>query len=310
LFYGHLTDDRGREFAIHLGFYRLALSPTQAISPSAWSTNEVYRAYFSLTDVAAARFYAEERFARAALGLSGSESSPPRVWVEDWGFELKEPAGELTMVLSARQDSVSVDLEMRAVKALLLESRQPQNSTSESAAAPFHFYVAPRLEAVGSVMVGERTYPIQGNVWFDRAWGELPVPGGPVAANRFIVTLDNDSELSCLQLHRRSASRAPQQSCILIGTDGETTFLSGPALELEALGSWVSPRDGSRYPAGWRLVDADSGIDLVLEPLVEDQEANLSLRIWGGAVAVSGYSEATTVKGKGYVELSGYESEP
>ena len=57
------------------------------------------------------------------------------------------------------------------------------------------------------------------------------------------------------------------------------------------------------------LVDAVAGVDLRLEPILEDQEANVSLRIWGGAVSASGSLEGIPVKGKGYVELSGYDDE-
>jgi predicted secreted hydrolase len=39
---------------------------------------------------------------------------------------------------------------------------------------------------------------------------------------------------------------------------------------------------------------------------VDDQELNLTLRYWGGAVQITGKDKGQTVKGQGYVELTGY----
>ncbi|MEX2011892.1 MAG: lipocalin-like domain-containing protein [Chloroflexota bacterium] len=47
-------------------------------SGSAWATNQAYMAHFTVTDVAAGRFHAHERFARGAVDLAGATTEPGR----------------------------------------------------------------------------------------------------------------------------------------------------------------------------------------------------------------------------------------
>jgi predicted secreted hydrolase len=45
---------------------------------------------------------------------------------------------------------------------------------------------------------------------------------------------------------------------------------------------------------------------LQIKPLIPDQELNLSIIYWEGAVQISGEKNGVKVDGKGYVELTGY----
>jgi predicted secreted hydrolase len=72
--------------------------------------------------------------------------------------------------------------------------------------------------------------------------------------------------------------------------------------ELEAIDRWESPRGGT-YPAGWRLDLAPLNRTLTVTPIMADQELDLTVRYWEGAVDVT-IDDAPA--GRGYVELSGY----
>ena len=73
---------------------------------------------------------------------------------------------------------------------------------------------------------------------------------------------------------------------------------------------WASPRDGARYPARWRLASPALGLDLQVRPRLADQELDLTVRYWEGAVEVAGTSGGRPVSGQGYVELTGYARAP
>jgi len=47
-------------------------------------------------------------------------------------------------------------------------------------------------------------------------------------------------------------------------------------------------------------------LNLDTRPLVADQELDVSVRYWEGAVDVSGHCGATEIRGQGYLELAGY----
>jgi predicted secreted hydrolase len=51
-------------------------------------------------------------------------------------------------------------------------------------------------------------------------------------------------------------------------------------------------------------------LDLRVRPVLADQELNLWVRYWEGAVDVTGSSRGRTVTGRGYVELTGYARIP
>jgi predicted secreted hydrolase len=50
-------------------------------------------------------------------------------------------------------------------------------------------------------------------------------------------------------------------------------------------------------------------LDLTIEPLLADQELDVTIRYWEGAVKISGERAGKPVSGYGYVELTGYAEE-
>jgi predicted secreted hydrolase len=69
---------------------------------------------------------------------------------------------------------------------------------------------------------------------------------------------------------------------------------------------WASPHSGATYPAGWHVEVPSTGLALDIQPLVADQELNVSLTYWEGAVRISGVQNGKPISGYGYVELTGY----
>ena len=82
-FTGNLAGD-GREYGFQLTFFRSALRPGAPSVRTGWATSQAYMAHFAVTDVAAGRFHAFERFQRGALDLAGARGDPLRVWLGDW----------------------------------------------------------------------------------------------------------------------------------------------------------------------------------------------------------------------------------
>jgi predicted secreted hydrolase len=53
-----------------------------------------------------------------------------------------------------------------------------------------------------------------------------------------------------------------------------------------------------------------AGLDLDVAPALADQELDLAVRYWEGAVRLRGTADGQPVTGLGYVELTGYAGEP
>ena len=64
---------------------------------------------------------------------------------------------------------------------------------------------------------------------------------------------------------------------------------------------WTTP-DGSRsYPVAWRLQAPGEDLDLRIQAAFPEQEMEVSVRYWEGAVTIDG-----SATGRGYVEMTGY----
>ena len=109
------------------------------------------------------------------------------------------------------------------------------------------------------------------------------------------------------RLRRADGSSDEPSSGTLVEADGASQRLAAGDFSIEPRGWWISPATGVRYPSGWRLTVPGAELDLVITPLLPNQEIALSVRYWEGAVAVEGSSASGAVTGHGYVELTGYE---
>ncbi|MEE8525113.1 MAG: lipocalin family protein [Thermoanaerobaculia bacterium] len=107
----------------------------------------------------------------------------------------------------------------------------------------------------------------------------------------------------------RDGTVEPLSHGSLVAADGSSRFLGLDDVELEVLRTWRSSA-GTEYPAGWRLRFPASDLDLIVEPLLADQELDAAFRYWEGAVSVRGTDGGDPVAGLGYVELVGYAPRP
>jgi predicted secreted hydrolase len=302
---GNLKDQAGETLGFQLAFFRLRLRPSAVERASAWGANQLFRAHLALTDVSAGRFHAEERFSRVALGLSGMDDTPVRVWVEDWSLETVEAEGEARYRLRAGKGESSLELDLQAVKPPVLEDAADLLG-ARSRAGALHSYVISRLSATGSLRLSGADRKVWGEAWLDRAWGAPPIPRGQMTLNRFALQLEDGRDLLCLQLRRRDGSGTPIPSCLLIGTDGSTKSFRRREIRLEPLAHWRSKLDGTAYPVRWRLELPGEGLDLEIDPLLEGQELDLATRVWSGAVEISGRSREGRAAGWGHLDLGGH----
>ena len=119
------------------------------------------------------------------------------------------------------------------------------------------------------------------------------------------MQLDDGRELMVFQLRLDDGGVDPLSHGTLIEADGSTLPLAHGDFDLEVLDNWRSPR-GATYPARWRLRVPAQSLDLEVEPLLADQELDVSFRYWEGAVGIRGTAARSPLTGLGYVELVGY----
>jgi len=309
--------DPGRRFGFQLTFFRQAAAPPGMVAEraSAWATRQIYLAHFAVTDVDGGGFHAFERAARGAAGLAGARAEPFRVWLEGWSAE-STGEGFLPLRLAARAGGddasgigtggaeVAIDLELAEGGPPVLQGEEGWSRKGPEPGNASYYYSFPRMPARGAVAVGGRRFAVRGEVWLDREWSTSGLSEEQVGWDWFSLQLDDGRELMVYQIRRRDGTFEPSSHGALIA-GGTARRLTVDDFELEVLDRWRSPRGGV-YPARWRLRLPGEGLGLTVEPLLADQELDVSFRYWEGAVAAAGEGPGGPVTGRGYVELVGY----
>jgi len=304
---GNLGSADGRDFGFQLTIFRNALTPTAPESPSDWATNQAYMGHFTVTDVAAGRFRAYERFARGAAGVAGAEAGPLRVWLEDWVIEATTPS-TFPLRLEAGEGDVGLRLLLDEGKPTVPQGERGLSQKGPEPGNASYYYSQTRMPAAGTLVLGTDTVAVSGLAWLDREWSTSALADGQVGWDWFALQLADGWDMMIYRLRRADGSADALSDGVLIDPSGRRVPLEwGPDVTLEATGSWTSPIDGAVYPSGWRITVPDRGWDLTVTPRIPDQELDVSFRYWEGAVAVSGTGEGgRPVEGRGYVELTGY----
>lgn len=340
---GNLTAEDGRDFGFQFTIFRSALAPDDPGGPSAWATNQAYMAHFAVTDIDAGEFRAAELFARGSGGLAGAETTPFRVWVEDWVLEsatsgtgaeapgpgeergpedasargaapapdvASTPRGASTFPwrLAADGRDFAVDLRLEAGKPLVLQGEAGLSQKGPEPGNASYYYAMTRMPAQGRVDFQGESWQVTGLAWMDREWSTSALSEGQVGWDWFALQLDDGWEMMVYQLRREDGTADPLSDGVLIDPQGRRVPLEwGTEVSVTPTGSWRSPEDGAEYPSGWRIQVPERGWDLTVEPAVSDQELRLAFRYWEGAVTVEGSGEGgEPVEGRGYVELTGY----
>ena len=165
-----------------------------------------------------------------------------------------------------------------------------------------YYYSLTRMPTRGQVTVEGRAYEVTGQSWMDREWSTSALSGDQVGWDWFALQLEDGRDLMLYQLRRKDGSADATSNGTLVGPRGESRHLRLSDFQLQVLDRWESPRSGAVYPAGWRLRIPSENLDLTIEPLLPDQELDVSFRYWEGAVRIEG-----TSRGRGYVEMTGYD---
>jgi predicted secreted hydrolase len=258
-----------------------------------------------VTDVAGGRFHAADRMSRGALGLAGATAAPFRVWLEDWAAAGDGPDA-FPLRLRAATDAVAIDVTLTTAKPPVLQGERGLSRKSAEPGNASYYYSLTRLPTQGTVSIGGTAFTVRGLAWMDREWSTSALAADQVGWDWFALQLDDGREVMLYRLRRRDGSIDPVSAGSLVEPDGTARSLSAAAMPVEVAGHWTSPRSGVRYPAGWRLAIPGADLALDIAPRLADQELDLGLRYWEGAVRVRGIAAGRPVSGSGYVELTGY----
>jgi predicted secreted hydrolase len=306
---GNLDTADGRHFGYQLTFFRRAITSTTTVRNSDWATNQVYFAHFALSDIKNNRHFATERFSRGAAGLAGASGDPYHVWLENWEVTSLNADGSRVQ-LKAEDSGRVINLTLDAAKPLVLQGDHGLSQKAEGVGNASYYVSYTRLATEGSITTNGETVSVKGLSWMDHEFSTTELGPNAVGWDWFSIQLSDQRELMLFQIRQKDGSIDPLASGTLVEPDGSTKSLKREQFNVRVLSTWKSGKSGATYPSRWEVTIPSADIQLTLEPYMADQEMNLSLVYWEGAVKIGGGSNGASVNGSGYVELTGYAPLP
>lgn len=296
----YFTGNLNNRFGYQLTLFRVGLDAGAAADDSKWRTHQLYMGHLAVSDIADGHHYRSERFARAAAGLAGAQAKPFHVWLGPWSMHGGNDE-MFPLTIKADGDGFGIDLTLQAgSKPLVLQGDRGLSQKSAEPGNASYYYSFTRLPTRGDIRIGDKTYPVDGNSWFDREWSSSALAKDQAGWDWFALQLDDGRDLMFYQLRDQQGRPQRFSEGVLVERDGGTHKLNLDNTQLEPLRYWQTD-DGTRYPVEWRLRSEQYDLDLIVEASFDAQEMPLTVRYWEGAVTVSG-----SHKGLGYLELSGY----
>jgi len=301
---GNLKTKIQRKFGFQITFFRWAVSPNSQQSTSEWASNQIYMAHFALSDINNQTFHAFERFSREALELAGSKSEPFKVWLLDWDLK-SEGKQFFPLELNAKQDNIEIQLSLNSSKPPILQGDKGLSKKSSTPGNASYYYSFTRLATQGKITIDNETFDVTGASWLDREWSTSALEKSQLGWDWFSLQLSNNEEIMFYQLRKNNGKIDAASSGSYIDTNGKKTHLNYNQVIIKPKTFWKSP-SGIEYPSSWDLNIPSLDIALHINPYMNKQEIDLSVRYWEGAVSVKGKLKSENITGQGYVELSGY----
>ncbi|MDQ6859553.1 MAG: carotenoid 1,2-hydratase [Verrucomicrobiota bacterium] len=305
-FTGNLADATGRRFGYQLTFFRQGIrSPNETSEDlSRFVTRDLKFAHFTVTDVAGQQFRFEQKTSRGAFGEAGFDKDEHLAWIDTWDLQM---SADGRFHLLADSKDARIDLQLESAKPPVIHGERGISAKAAGEGHASHYYSLTRLTSTGQLRLGDKAFEVRGESWFDHEWATNQLAPEQIGWNWLSVQFDDGTELMLYQMRLANGGADPTSSGTLIAADGTTTHLTADEFKMTPGDVWKSGKTGAAYPINWRIDLPQHGLAFTVRAAVENQElALLPLAYWEGAIDTDGARNGQPIKGRGYLELTGY----
>jgi predicted secreted hydrolase len=264
-------------------------------------------AHFAITDISGEKYRFAQRINRSGVGWAGASTGQYHVWNQDWEVRLNE-RGEHHLI--ARNDAISIDLVLLQGKLPVRHGRNGFSQKGSQSGNASLYYSMTRMPTSGQLSFEGRNYSVAGLTWMDHEFGTSFLEEGQVGWDWFSIQLEDGTDLMLFQLRRVDGQVDSHSSGTWVDAAGHATPLQMGDCTMKGTESWQSDQSGAQYPTKWQIHCAPLRLDLTVKPTVLNQELrtkeSTGVNYWEGAVEVTGTREGSPVKGRGYLEMTGY----
>ena len=308
---GNLADGEGRKFGYELTFFRAALG-REAVAQTSWDLNQIYVAHFVVTDVDGQRLIHRERANRSGPGLAGASAATGIIWNGNWSVEYQQGASPKPLQrLRAWDETASLELLLEPTKGPVLHGEEGISRKGGEAGQASHYISFTRMRTTGSLTIEDSVHEVQGLSWMDHEFFSENMATGLAGWDWLSIQLDDQTDLMIAGMRLPDGRYSPYSHGTLVHPDGRTMRLTAEDIRLTPGRIWQSAETGAKYPVEWTLQIPPAGLSLEVRPLHDAQEiVSRSAKMptyWEGPVSYSGSRARTSVKGSGYLEMTGYD---
>jgi predicted secreted hydrolase len=305
---GNLTGPSGARFGYQLTFFRFGIRSYAPINDNPWHLRDLFMGHLAITEEAADRFRFAELISREGPGLAGARSDRMDVWLLHWSAHMQDSV----IFLDAADGPLELKLALKPLKPLVLHGDNGLSRKGEGGGQASYYTSFTDLATEGSIRTESDgpAIPVTGKSWFDHEFGSNQLAHDQEGWDWFSLHLSDGRDIMLYLLRKKGGLTEPVSSGTLVNPDGRSQHLSLKDFSVEIIDRWKSPRSGASYPGTWRVLIPSSGLDLLVTPLIADQElittGSTGIIYWEGAVTGDGFAGNTKITAEGYVELTGY----
>lgn len=300
---GNVRAPDGRRFGFELTFFRQGVS--RAANPDPWDVHDVWMAHLALSDIGGQHFYHQERLNRAGPGLAGVDATTGVIWNGNWQAHIAPQQEEVR----GMGPDFALALTLVPMKPPVIQGQDGVSRKAAGVGHASHYYSMTRMLTNGSINLRGKSYQVEGTSWMDHEFFTGSMAADESGWDWLSVQFSDGSDLMLYRLRHQDGSIDPYSSGSYVDEHGNSRFLSLQDFAMTPEGDrWISPGTGAAYPLRWRV--SIPALDLafnVTTPL-RDQEmtAKFGPSYWEGAIDVDGTRAKSSVRGVGYLEMTGY----
>ena len=298
---GWLQTPDGKPQGFQITFFRTR-PPTNSANPSNFAPNQILFAHAALSDPDVGHLLHDQRIARTGFGLAETSTRTTAITLDDWTLD-RAATGTLKAHIPSKD--FGFDFTLAPSQPELLQGRNGYSQKGPAPSQASHYYSLPQLKLTGTLTRNGKPVPVTGTAWLDREWSSTYLDPRAIGWDWLGLNMDDGSALTLFQIRKKDGTALWAGGSHRSST-GQKTILTPQDVTFTPGRLWHSKATNTRYPVAPMVTVTLRGkpVKLQISPLMNNQE--LDSRRGGGPVYWEG--AVTVPGGKGYLELTGYQS--
>lgn len=292
----NLRDEQGRPLGIQWTQFRVAIDPNTQEAKSPWQSQQMYMAHSAITTQEI--HYADEKWSRAHPKLAGVETSPFRVFLDDWQW-LSQSEDMFPATLNAKSETFSYSLTLDSSAPYQKQGQEGYSEKSNDGRVASYYYSQPFIQVSGEVQIDGETRKVTGKGWIDREWSSQFLLDSQQGWDWFALRLSDETSIVLFQLRDAKTGKASYSHGRIMQDTGLGVTLDAEQINLTPIEQ--TDIDSGSYPTQWQISVPKYDINIEVSAVNPNAKMPLTVPYWEGPVLIKG-----SHKGEGYMELTGY----